>query len=132
MTEHVISGGRRALVAVWRVITSRGTGALALIGIFLVVAFGTTKDRAQDDQARAAAAQSTETSCAVAEFAGNLGAYFGGSVERTRSRIGTADELSTDQASVEGLETLLGFVDRLGTRVNPNCGLVVVPPTRTP
>ncbi len=60
--------------------------------------------------------------CANAEFASGFNRYLEGAANRTRQRIGTPDELSTDRQGLKATESIIELFDGLSRSVEPVCG----------
>ena len=69
-----------------------------------------------------ASANTRVVACANARFAGGFNDFLKGAAERTRQRIGTPDELSTDKASLESTEKIIAIFSDLGVSVESVCG----------
>ena len=60
--------------------------------------------------------------CANAQFASGFNDFLKDAAERTRQRIGTPDELSTDRASLESTDRIIGIFSGLAVSVESVCG----------
>lgn len=116
---------RRAGRVAIAVLTSRLTGAVAVIAIVIIAAFGTFRDAAQDDDTRVLA-------CGNARFGGDLVRYFQGSLARLEARIGTSEELSTDKNARDQLQLFLNASRALSDASSSVCGPVVPVPVDNP
>jgi hypothetical protein len=76
-------------------------------------------------EALAKASETTRVvACANADFASSFNKFIESSAERTRQRIGTPDELSTDRASLKSTERIIALFGGLAESVEPICGPV--------
>ncbi|WP_217923768.1 hypothetical protein [Miltoncostaea oceani] len=99
-----------------RLLRVAGVVALALVaGVFL---FGTLRDRGQEQTTR-------DVACAVATWNGEIVDYFDGARARFEQRIGTPEEVSTDQESYRQLTVLLDASTTLARDIGRSCGPII-------
>jgi hypothetical protein len=91
---------------------------VSLVGYLLIA-------NERDNRVDALAAASGNTrivACANADFASGFNKFLIGAAERTRQRIGTPDELSTDRAGLASTEQIIALFTGLVVDVEPICG----------
>lgn len=76
-------------------------------------------------EALSKAAETTRVvACANSDFASGFNDFIESSADRTRQRIGTPDELSTDRQSLKSTEKIIALFGGLVEGVEPICGPV--------
>jgi hypothetical protein len=91
---------------------------VSLVGYLLIA-----NERDNRVDALATASGTTRVvACANADFASGFNDFLIGAAERTRQRIGTPDELSTDRAGLASTEQIIALFGALVTDVEPICG----------
>lgn len=98
--------------------------AIVLLGLACFVGWVLlSNERNSRVDALARASQNTRVvACANARFAEGFNDFLKGAAERTRLRIGTPDEISTDRASLESTEKIITIFNDLGVSVESVCG----------
>jgi hypothetical protein len=98
--------------------------ALVMVVIACIVGWQLI-DNETDNRVEALTAASGNTravACANADFASGFNEFLIGAAERTRQRIGTPDELSTDRAGLASTEQIIALFTGLVVDVEPICG----------